>query len=353
MALPFFGNKAKRRDNIVAIDLGSRKTKAVYIEKKAEVFSLVNYAILDAPNQTGASSKESAIEHFKQISKEIACPSKYLSIALSCTDSFIKLAEANYMDINDLRQLIARAPTKYLQTDYPDHLFDCSYILQSMPANPEPGKPVTCKAIVAGGKQKTVYDLMEIAKAAGYNVQHVVPNLVCTPNILEMAAAESFQKEVIAIVDLGFKFTTIHLFVEGIPSLNRIVDFGGDKITQGLSEAMSVNYTEAEGLKVGMPQEIEGVLQPLIAPVGRELRASIDFFEHQHDKPVSQVYVSGAAASSEMMLKILQSELMVPCKNWNPSTPFDIQLSNERKAEIENVGPQLAVALGAGISALI
>jgi len=83
------------------------------------------------------------------------------------------------------------------------------------------------------------------------------------------------------------------------------VNIGGDRLTAGLAEAMNISYAEAEGIKVGMAPEVQSMLEMQIIPLGRELRASLDFFEHQQDRPVSQVYVSGGSAQSEMVLQIL------------------------------------------------
>ena len=44
---------------------------------------------------------------------------------------------------------------------------------------------------------------------------------------------------------------------------------------------MSISYAEAEGIKVGMAPEVEAALQMQVIPLGREIRASLDFFEHQ------------------------------------------------------------------------
>ena len=49
MALAFLSNQAKKRDQIVAIDLGSKNTKAIHIQRKGEKLNLVNYALVDAP----------------------------------------------------------------------------------------------------------------------------------------------------------------------------------------------------------------------------------------------------------------------------------------------------------------
>ena len=42
MGLPFLNSRAKRRDQIVAIDLGARVTKAVHLQRRNEKFTLVD-----------------------------------------------------------------------------------------------------------------------------------------------------------------------------------------------------------------------------------------------------------------------------------------------------------------------
>ena len=86
-------------------------------------------------------------------------------------------------------------------------------------------------------------------------------------------------------------------------------------------------------------------------PLGRELRASLDFFEHQHDRPVTQVFVSGGSARSEMILQMLHAELVAECKTWNPTTFLQMSLPGQQAVEIEHLGSQLAVAVGAALAA--
>jgi type IV pilus assembly protein PilM len=166
-------------------------------------------------------------------------------------------------------------------------------------------------------------------------------------NAFEMAEPEAFSNTVLALVDIGFKNSTINIISGGELALSRVVGIGGDKITAGLSESLGVSYAEAEGIKIGMPQEVEATLYPLLSPLGRELRASIDFFEHQEDKSVAQVYLSGSAARSEYFLQVLQSELMVPCKSWNPTSFLQMSLPPQQMGEVEQIAPQLTVAVGA------
>src|SRR5262249_35029268 len=133
--------------------------------------------------------------------------------------------------------------------------------------------------------------------------------------------------------------------------LSRVVGIGGDKLTSGLAETLGISYAEAEGIKVGMASEIQSQLESLVLPLGRELRASIDFFEHQQDKTVSHVYVSGGSARSELILQSLQTELLVECKPWNPVSFLQMAVPPAQVAEMDQVAPQLAVAVGAAMAA--
>jgi len=167
-------------------------------------------------------------------------------------------------------------------------------------------------------------------------------------NAFEFAHPDIFATKVIAIVDLGFKTSTINVVAKGNLLLSRVVEIGGDRLTAGLSESMGISYAEAEGIKVGMPAEVDQHLQPLVAPLGRELRASIDFFEHQNDLHVENVYLSGGAARSEYLREQLQAELMVPCEMWNPARELNVDhLPADQAAELEKIAPELTVALGA------
>jgi Tfp pilus assembly PilM family ATPase len=150
-------------------------------------------------------------------------------------------------------------------------------------------------------------------------------------------------------VDIGFKNTTICLVQEGELVLSRTIALGGDKITGGLAENMGISYAEAEGIKMGMAGEVQSTLESLVTPLGRELRASLDFFEHQQDKRASQVLCSGGSAASEFIVKILEAEIGIPCRAWSPIGAMRHALPPQQAAEIEMIAPQLTVALGTAI----
>jgi len=171
-------------------------------------------------------------------------------------------------------------------------------------------------------------------------------------NAFEQSQPEIFKNESVALVDIGFKQTSICVLDAGQLALMRVVNIGGDKLTAGLAEIMSISYAEAEGIKIGMAPEVMSSLEMQVQPLGRELRASLDFFEHQHDRAISEVFVSGGSARSEMIREILRAEMIVECKVWNPTSFLQLALPDQQAGEVEHIGSQLTVAIGAALAAI-
>jgi len=353
MGVPFISSRAKRRDQVVAVDLGVRSTKAVHVQRRGETFSLVNYALLDSPVFDKNSAAELLTDHLKNVVRAMGVRTKQLTLALSDSETVFRQVEAPLMPVDDLRRMLKFNSKTYLQQELTDYVFDCQYVTSMSPAKTADGaKAATpsaqkCKVAVGGVRRQLLDDVQAAFKAAGLVADRVVPGVVGPVNAFEMAEPESFAKEVVALVELGFKNTTITILDCGEIMLNRVVAIGGDRLTSGLAESLNISYQEAENIKVGMPAEVAQNLEPLIHPLGRELRASIDYFENHHDKTLHKVLLSGGSACGETIVQALQTELMVQCQVWSPTKLMQLMLPAEKVEEIELLAPKLTVAIGA------
>jgi type IV pilus assembly protein PilM len=355
MALPFLNGASKKRDQLISIDLGGRTTKAVQLQRKDDRFILARYALLDAPIYEKNLSPDLLGEHLKNVCTALDSKTRSVSLAIGVNDSIVRHAELPLMPVGDMRQVLKNNTKNYLQQDLPGHVFDCFIIpprsSQKPAEKPKVGAGTTKqRVLVAGARKQLIDDMQTAVKNNGLAADHVVPGLLGPVNAFEMAMPEIFSREVVALVDIGFKSTSICLLQEGDLILSRVVAIGGDRLTNGLAESLGISYAEAEGIKVGMPTEVQSNLEALILPLGRELRASIDFFEHQQDKAITQVFISGGSARSEFIVQTLQTELVAECKPWNPVGFLDLALPPEQVAEIDHVAPQLTVAIGAAVA---
>ncbi len=354
MALPvIFSGSIKKRDQILAIDLGTRTTKAVVMQRRGDVYVLSRYLLLDAPIFDKAMPPEMLAEHLKVVSQAIESKTRTVSVTTSVNDALVRHIDILKMPLDDMRLILKHNSRAYLQQDLQNYVFDCHVMPE--PAS-DSGKPTAAvqkqKVLVAGGKVQFVNDLVESVKNAGLVADHILPGMIGPVNAFELSHPQAFSNDVVALIDVGFKSSTICILQHGELALSRVVNIGGDRLTTAVSESMEISYAEAEGIKVGMASEVQAALESVITPLGRELRASIDFFEHQSDRAVTCAYLTGGSTRSEFIVQGLQQELMIETKTWNPTSSLKLELSPQQADELEQVAPQLAVAIGASITAL-
>jgi len=358
MRLPFFnGANGRKRDQIMAVDLGSRTTKAVSLLRHGSGFTLNGFAMLEAPVYEKTLSRDLLCEHLKAVSQALQSPTKYACLTVGVNEAHVRHVDLPLMSIADMRQVLKLNPKAYFQQDLPGHIFDCHASARPQLDRPSPktkdhNGSTKQRVLVAGARKQLVDDFVEAAKGAGLTTDCILPALLGPVNTYEKAMPDLFQKAAVAVVDIGFRNSSICIIKEGELILSRVLGFGGDRITNGLSEALNISYAEAEGIKVGMPGEVGTSLDALLQPLGRELRASMDFFEHQHDCPVTQVLVAGGSSASDFILQRLKQDLMVDCQVLSPAPFLSLQLPPQQTVEIEQVAPQLTVAVGAALAAL-
>ena len=364
MAWPFLNGAAKKRDQLVSVDLGGRTTKAVHLQRKGDRYVLSGYTLMDAPIYEKSVSADLLGEHLKGVCQALNCKTRNLSLAVGVNESIVRHAELPQMPVGDMRQILKNNTKNYLQQDLPGHVFDCFIIPPRADGNgngngkAKPAEKVKIagnpksRVLVAGARKQLIEEMENAVKTSGLNPDQIVPGLLGPVNAFELAMPELFSSSVVALVDIGFRNSSICILQQGELVLSRVVAIGGDRLTTGLAESLGISYAEAEGIKVGMPAEVQTNLEALVLPLGRELRASIDFFEHQYDQAVGQVFVSGGSARSEFVVQTLQTELVAQCQPWNPLCFLDLALPPQQAAEIEHVAPQLAVAIGAATGAL-
>ena len=353
MALPFTVSGAKKkRDQMIGIDLGSRTTKAVYLQRQGDALVLSRFAILDAPIFEKALSPELLGEHLKAVNQALDAKTRLASLTTNVNDALVRHVDMPRMPLDDMRMILKHNSRNYLQQDLSNYVFDCHFLPQSGEAAKSAGAAGKQKILVAGGKKQLIDDYVSGARTAGLTPDHILPGLIGPVNAFEMAMPDAFANDVIALVDIGYRSSSICILQQGELILSRVVAIGGDRLTAAISEAMSISYAEAEGIKVGMPGEVQPTLESVLTPLGRELRASVDFFEHQQDCPVAAVYLTGGSTRSEAVTQLLQQELMIEVQSWNPTSFLKLELPPQQTGEIEHVSPQLAVAIGAAVAAL-
>src|SRR5947207_3411358 len=93
MGLPFLANGKKKRDQMLAVDLGSRTTKAVHVQRRGDGFALCGYALVDAPIYEKSLSAALLSEHLKSVSQALSAKGKLVALTVGVTEGLVRPVE--------------------------------------------------------------------------------------------------------------------------------------------------------------------------------------------------------------------------------------------------------------------
>ena len=85
MGVPFFSSRATKRDQVFAVDLGARTTKAVHVQRKGDKFCLLNYALVDSPVFEKNITSDLLADHLKNVVRLLGGRGKQVTLALGYT----------------------------------------------------------------------------------------------------------------------------------------------------------------------------------------------------------------------------------------------------------------------------
>ena len=89
--IPFAnGDTRKKRAQIIAVDLGSRTTKAVLLERRGELLALTRFALLDAPIVEKKISPELLADHLHNVAEALGGNVKYIAAAVGLGDALVR-----------------------------------------------------------------------------------------------------------------------------------------------------------------------------------------------------------------------------------------------------------------------
>lgn len=311
--------------------------------------------------------------HFRSILSRLSAQPKEVAVALNMGECVLRNVGIPKAPLSEQRILLRRNPKAFFQMELADYDFDCCPVSPPVADRPVPSPAESGQSFEAAGDTATITlaktsrgSNREIVFAMGAPAQHIAilkstlkalrlkaRVITCTQGALVNAAATTLSGvlpgQTAAVVDIGFKHTSLSILIGGVPVLTRVAHSGGDTITANLAEAMNVEYAAAEAVKLTMPEKVEKKLHSVIESLAKELRSALDFFEETHGSAVSKIYFAGGTSKSRFLVGMLEAGLGVPCEVWNATQSLQHALTGAKASELKVDFPQLTTAVGIGL----
>lgn len=214
-------------------------------------------------------------------------------------------------------------------------------------------------AVREAGLQPVAVDLVPFALVRSLRSDGMVPTPV--PGEVEPddgdEGGESFEPAPVgvaeALVSVGAGVTVVVIHEMGVPRFVRIVDSGGDDLTDAIRTTLDVGFEEAELLKRQLASapdradEARAAMEAPLASLVNEIRGSIDFYVSRPEAhPIDRILVTGGAVRTDGLLGRLSEVLPVEAEAADPFGNLQVGDIGFLPEQIENLSPYLPVPVG-------
>lgn len=210
--------------------------------------------------------------------------------------------------------------------------------------------------LVAASKDIVRMNVMA-AESAGLRPQMVDLNAFA---LLRALARDELREQVVALVDVGARVTTVVIAAKGVPRFTRVVPSGGQDVTDAVAGHMKVSAAEAELLKreIGVGFAVSPDKATGAAAVAEVTRALVEavrntlvyYASNNPGAQVDQVLLSGGGAHLPGLGQYLATASRQPTSFGDPLRNMRVSSSAQSKLPGHNSVIAVAVGLTYGVA---
>ncbi len=343
-----------RKDKtLLGLNIGSGYIKLVELKGSGSVYTLNNFGMAALPADAivdGTVMDTAAIVNaIVNLTANLKIKKKRICTSISGHSVIVKKITLPLMDENTIEETIHQEATQHIPYDINDVNLDFQ-ILGANQANPE-----NMDVILVAVKKETLNDYLLLVEDAGFVPVVVDVDTFALENSYEYNYEEE-DKKIIALVDIGANLTCITILDDRVTCFSRNITSGSRLITEQLQKKFSLNYENAELLKMGCrsnnnetdgPNTLSAISDAAFSIVN-EIGKAIEFFHNSSmtEGRVEKIILSGGGAKTPNIIKSIakntgiETEIVDPFRNIIiPEKHFDLEY-------IKTVAPMAAVATG-------
>jgi type IV pilus assembly protein PilM len=345
----FKRKKTDKRELAIGLDLGTRQIKAAVMLRQASALKLADYTVVPSAVEVGkAGGTEQYAAQLQQVMTKLGTTERRARVTISCASAMVCEAAFPRVPLEEVKSALRLNASGYLRRDLSNYYLDAIELID-FSKDPKAKKSATMRVLVGGASKDEVNWYRDALVAAKIRPETIELSAVTVINALQLCEPELCKQEVL-LLDIGAHSTSINFLRDGEPLMTRITHFGGDRISEFVGQLLALEPNVAEEEKLTMSDAVQPLVRQAIAPLAREVRASIDFFERQQECHISRAFACGGSACSPSILTFVSEEVGFPIEGWNPVQTLDISHFNGESAKLTSLAPSLAASIGAAVT---
>ena len=344
-------NKTKR-DWAVGLDFGATCVRGVFIRRRGAVLKLEAFDVRPLKATVGqADSIPTAAAEVAQLFDGWNVPERRAFAVIETPGTVVCQVELPRMPLAEARAALQLNSVRYLHRDLSNYFIDLVELCTTDAKLP-PANSTKQQLLVGAAPRADVLWYRNVLIAAKVRPEAIELSTLTVVNGLLATEPELCENTVILLLDLGAHTTSMNFLWHSQLLFTHVMYFGSQQITEQLAQKLGLELPAAVIEMQKMSEPVQALVRVAIAPLARELRSSIDFFDRQHECSVSRTLACGGLAGSAKVLEILSHEAGIPIEAWNCLQRIDTTQTRGDVAQLTAVTPDLAAAVGAALARL-
>ena len=316
-------NKLLKRnvnEKFISIDIGSSGIKIMSLDLSRETPKLISLAQVPTPanalNNNIVTNVEALGEAIKSAIESNDIKAEKVVYGLPGPSVFTRKIKTAKVKPEEFKNNLSFEAANYIPHDTSSVFLD--FQILSSNAN-------DMEVLLIAVKNEILYSFKQAIEAAGLEAAVADVDYFAISNMHEFNYPEDSDK-LIAVLDVGSKFTGVNLVQSRIPCFTGDIPVGGRLYTDALCESLGITPAQAEQIKSGA--QVEGVDPALLSDtldrttdyVAAEIHRQLGFFwtAAELTSGIEKIYLTGGAAKSHGLLEELKSRTGIECEIINP-----------------------------------
>ena len=343
-----------KKKSVAGLDIGSSSIKMVELDGKLNNLNLVSLGFENLPADTIIDGQIMELNVVSDVIQSV-CNNHQVNAAnvvtgVSGHSVILKNIVLPSMSRDELEESIDWHAEEHIPYDLADVSLDYQVTAESADAT---------HVLIAACKRERIDNIKQAIQLAGKTPVIIDVDTFALQNCYEVNYDPS-ENTVVTLLNIGASTMNVNI-VKGTRSLfTRDITVGGSQFTDVLQRSLGLNFQEAEAVKRGVSNAVEGVEEKAIEPlmtnvteiVAMEIQKTFDFYRattEDNETVVQKILISGGGSKLAGLAQELSERLELPVEILDPFRNIKVDKKKFDPDYLSEIVPEMAVAVGLAV----
>ncbi len=343
-----------KKKSVAGLDIGSSSIKMVELDGKMNNLNLVSLGYENLPADTIIDGQIMELNVVSDVIRNV-CSNHDVNAdevvtGVSGHSVIIKNIVLPAMSKEELEESIDWHAEEHIPYDLADVSLDYQVTSETKDST---------HVLIAACKSERIDNIKQAIQLAGKTPTVIDVDTFALQNCYEVNYNPT-ENDVVTLLNIGASTMNVNI-VKGTRSLfTRDITVGGSQFTDVLQRSLGLNFQQAEAVKRGVTDVVEGIEEKSIEPlmnnvteiVAMEIQKTFDFYRattEDNETMVQKILISGGGSKLAGLAQELSERLELPVEVLDPFRNIKVDSKKFDPDYLSEIVPEMAVAVGLAV----